>query len=239
MRYLIKIGYDGSKYNGFQRLNDLPSVQKEIEVALKKIFKEEVFIKGAGRTDQGVHAYAQMAHFDTNININPESLKSALNRLLNNYIHIYECKLVDEEFHARFSVKKKTYEYRINLGEFDPLLEDYMFQVKYDLDIALMKKASKIYLGIHDFENFVSGHRENYNAIIYNINFKKVKNILSIEFVGQSFYRYMVRSLVGALLDVGRGKISIDDLKKSLDKKTNKRFYIAPPGGLYLTDIKY
>lgn len=239
MRYLLKLQYDGSKFYGFQRLNDLPSIQKEIEDALAIIFKENIVIKGAGRTDKGVHAYCQMAHFDTNKELPKLNLKKAINSLVSDYLYVKEIKRVDDNFHARFSVKKKRYEYKINLGEYDPLKKDYYYQVSNKLDIKLMQKASKIFLGVHDFENFVSGQRESYEAIIYKIDFKVTSDTLTIGFEGKSFYRYMVRSLVGALLDIGTHKVRIEDVKKSLDKKETKRFTVALANGLYLMDIEY
>lgn len=239
MRYLIKIQYDGSKFNGFQRLKENKSVQREIEEALSKISKENITIKGAGRTDRGVHAYAQMAHFDMKLNIPPANLKRAINSLINKYIYIDECMIVNDEFHARFNVKEKTYVYKINLGEYNPLKEDYYLQGINNLDISKMKKVSKLFIGIHDFENFVSGSRDNYQAIIYSIKFKKKKDTLEIEFKGKSFYRYMVRNLVGAMIDVALDKVSLEDVKNSLDKKTDKKFSTALSNGLYLMDIQY
>lgn len=239
MRYLIQIKYDGSKFYGFQRLNNYSTVQKEIEDALKKIFKTNIVIKGAGRTDRGVHAYCQMAHFDSNQEIPSPNIKKALNTLLNKYIYIQNCEIISKNIHARFSVKEKSYLYMIDIGEYDPLKSDYVWNCKYNLDINLMKKCSKVFIGIHDFENFVSGKRENYEAIIYDINFEIVDNIIKIVFKGKSFYRYMVRSLVGCLVDVGRKKITIQDVEDALSKKNNKRFFIAPACGLYLIKITY
>ena len=157
MRYLISISYDGSKFQGFQRLKKNASVQKVIEDALTKINKDKVVIKGAGRTDRGVHALDQKAHFDLNINITPEGLKKALNSLVKPYIYINDCKIVDENFHARFCVKEKVYVYKINLGEYNPILKDYVNQNVNNIDIKAMKKASKVFLGVHNFKNFVSG----------------------------------------------------------------------------------
>ena len=239
MRYLLKIKYDGSKFYGFQRLNSKSSVQKEIEDALFKIYGEKIEIKGAGRTDRGVHALAQMAHFDTDKKLPKLNLKEALNSFISDYIYIADVKEVDSNLHARFSVKKKRYEYKIYMGEYSPLKKDYYWQFDRDLDISKMKKATKIFIGGHDFENFVSGQRENYDAIITKIDFKKYKDTLIIGFEGKSFYRYMVRNLVGALIDVGQGKVSLEDVQAALDKKTSKKFRVAPPNGLYLIEIEY
>lgn len=239
MRYLIKIAYDGSKYNGFQRLKEGKSVQRDIEKALTVINKSKVEIKGAGRTDRGVHALSQMAHFDLSVDIPANRLKNAINSLVSNYIYIEDCQEVDTNFHSRFDVKEKTYEYKINLGEYSPLLEDYYLQISDKLDIKKMKKASKCFKGIHDFENFVSGKRKDYTAIIYDIKFLKKKNILIIRFRGKSFYRYMVRNLVGALLDVGTNKVTINNIRDSVNKISNKKYSTALAKGLYLVDIKY
>lgn len=240
MRYLISISYDGSKFQGFQRLKENNSVQKTIENALTIINKKEVVIKGAGRTDRGVHALDQKAHFDLDININPKRLKKALNGLVKPYIYINDCKLVENDFHARFCVKEKTYIYKINLGKYNPILNDYVNQNVKNLDIKMMKKASKIFIGVHNFKNFVSGQRENYDCIIYKIKFKKKNDILEIEFNGKSFYRYMVRNLVGALIEVGKHKITSDDIKNMLENY-NKKITLptAEACGLYLKQIKY
>ena len=130
--------------------------------------------------------------------------------------------------------------YKINLGKYNPILEDYVYQEKEKLDIDAMKNAAKEFIGIHNFKNFVSGERENYEAIIYDISFKKTKDILEIEFTGKSFYRYMVRNLVGALLEVGKGKIDSSYIRKML-KKYDEEITLptAPASGLYLISIKY
>lgn len=239
MKYLITLSYDGSKFLGFQRLNKGLSVQKSIEDALSKINKKPVTIKGAGRTDRGVHANGQKASFDLDINISAERLKNAINSLLNEYIYIKDCKIVDDDFHARFDVKKKKYTYKINLGEYNPIIADYVFCCPYKLDINKMKKCSKLFLGVHDFRIFVSGERDDYTAIIYDIKFKKKKDILEITFSGKSFYRYMVRNLVGGMIEVGRGKVPFSKVKEMLKGEENMALFTAPACGLYLEDIEY
>lgn len=239
MTYLITIAYDGSKFLGFQRLNKGESVQKSIEDALSKINKKEVTIKGAGRTDRGVHANGQKASFTLDIDIPCNRLKNAINSLLNDYIYVKDCKLVDDDFHARFAVKKKKYTYKINLGEYNPIIADYTFCSPYKLDVKQMKKCSKLFIGVHDFHNFVSGSRDNYTAIIYSIKFKKKNDILEITFVGKSFYRYMVRNLVGSMIEVGRGKESLTKIMEMLNKEENMALFTAPASGLYLEDIEY
>lgn len=240
MRYLMTVSYDGSRYYGFQRLNNEKSIQGELESALSKINKSEVFIKGAGRTDRGVHAKGQCCHFDLDIVIPPERLVNAVNSLLSKYIRVLDCRVVDSEFHARFNVKKKTYKYIINMGDFDPICEDYVYNYGYGLDIDSMKKASKYLIGKHSYKVFVSGERDNYNSEIFSIDFDCCDNILTITFVGKSFYRYMVRNMVGALMLVGRNKISCEEFMGMVDSDENKYTYMTvPANGLYLWEIEY
>ena len=240
MRYLITVSYDGSKYYGFQRLNEKKSVQYELEKALSKLNKSEVFVKGAGRTDRGVHARGQCCHFDLNVDIPPKRLVNAINSLVEKYIRVIDCRYVNNDFHARFSVKKKTYKYIVNMGEFDPINEDYIYNYGYNLDIKSMKRASKYLLGKHSYKAFVSGDRDNYNSEIFKISFCKDKDYLTISFVGKSFYRYMVRNMVGALILVGRSRISLEDFRGMIDCNENKYSYMTvPANGLYLESIKY
>ena len=240
MKYLISISYDGSKFYGFQRLIGNNTVQKKIEDALSTIAKESIEIKGAGRTDRGVHAIDQKATFNLNININQDHLKLALNSLISPYIYITNIKVVNNDFHPRFQVVKKEYIYKINIGEFNPLYYDYIYEPNYKLDINKMKECAKLFIGIHNFKNFTSGERNNYECIIYNIEFTEKNNILEIKFTGKSFYRYMVRNLVGAMLDVSNNKVSLDEIKEALEHPEIKRqFKTAIPNGLYLNKIIY
>lgn len=239
MNYLITIAYDGSKFYGFQRLNDLESVQKCLEDALTKINKSDVVVKGAGRTDRGVHANGQRVSFKLDIKISPEGLKEALNSLVKPYIYVKEVQEVSDDVHARFSVKKKKYIYKINMGEYKPILTDYVYQPEYKLDIDKMKDVAKLYLGVHDFRNFVAGEREDAQAIIYNVDFVMEDDILNIIFEGKSFYRYMVRNLVGMMIEVGRGKDKITKVEEMLNSNEEIYGYTAPACGLYLESIEY
>lgn len=237
MRYFLKISYDGSKFYGFQRQNNERNVQGEIENELSTLFKEPIQVKGAGRTDRGVHAKGQCLHFDSLKEIKVSQIKKRLNNNLLDVI-IKSCKVVDDNFHARFSVKKKHYSYKISFNKQD-FNSEYMYYHK-PLNIKKMKEASKEFLGIHNFQNFVSGERDNYECIIYKIKFRKFGNILTIHFYGKSFYRYMVRNMVGALIDVGKGKNSKDDIINLLNSpKTDKMLSTAPAKGLTLVKIYY
>lgn len=239
MRYLIKFSYDGTKFHGFQRQNNVKSVQKTLEDALSKLLGVEIVIKGSGRTDAGVHALGQCAHFDYDGKVTIKEIQK-LNEMLREEITIKKVRKVDNEFHARHSVKKKTYVYKINNGRYKDNYEGYYFQVKYPLDIKKMKKASKLFVGVHDFHNFVSGFRVDYTTCIYKINIKKHGDIILMKFIGAGFYRYMVRHLVGALLDVGRGKVNSNVIENMLlNENLNKKLSIVPAAGLYLVGVDY
>lgn len=240
MRYLMKVSYDGSGFYGFQRLNDYRTVQKVLEEALGVINKGEVLVKGASRTDKGVHAYGQMIHFDIGYDIPADRLMYAVNRILDNDIRVLDCKKVGNDFHARFNVKRKKYVYKINLGDFDCLKSRYFLQVYEKLDIDKMRECAKVFLGCHDFRNFVAGERDNYLMCVEDIKFNMSNDILEIEFLGKSFYRYMVRNMVGAMLEVGMHKKEICDVSKMLDDyMIKKQMMTAPACGLYLMDIEY
>ena len=238
MRIKITFSYDGSKFCGFQRQNKERSIQKEIEKALFSIYHEEILIKAAGRTDAKVHADGQVAHFDVKKLL--PNLRKQLNDILLPDIFIYKLTKVKDSFHARHNVIKKEYIYKINLGTYNPSLNDYMLQPRYKIDIKLLKESSKIFLGKHDFRNFVSGQRDNYEATIDNIKIKKIFDILEIHFIGRGFYRYMVRNIVGAMLEIAKCNTYPDILKKMLDNpNVKKQLPTAPPEGLYLHKIWY
>lgn len=238
MRYLIKFGYDGTKFHGFQRQNNVKNVQGTLENALSKVLKSNILIKGSGRTDAGVHAHMQCAHFDYDGSVSNKDIDK-INILLNNEIIINKISVVSNDFHARHKVIKKMYVYKVNNGKYKKEYVGYYYQVKYDFDIKKMKNASKLLIGTHDYHNFVSGYRDDYTSTIYNIKIKKHGDIIVFKFVGIGFYRYMIRHLVGALLDVGRGKVDIHIIENMLDKDIDKKLSVVPADGLYLEKIWY
>ena len=235
MRYLMIISYDGSKFHGFQRQKDVRNVQGYLETQLSKILNEDIIIKGAGRTDALVHARYQAIHFDTNKKI--VISKREINQELKD-LKIKKIKEVPNTFHARHSVKSKIYLYKIDLkGIKSP---QYYGIIKNKLDIKKIKKASKVFLGTHDFRNFVAGNRIVYTTTIKKIKIYKIGSVLYLKFYGYGFYRYMVRNLVGALLEIGKEKIDEALLKSMLDtKELKKTLPTARPEGLYLYKINY
>lgn len=239
MRYIASVAYDGSKFYGFQRLPRHKSVQAEIERVLTKINKTMVVVKGAGRTDRGVHAVDQRIHFDLSVDIPAERLMKAMNGMLDPAVHINGILEVDKDFHARFDVKKKEYVYMVYTGVYDPLLIDYVYRFTDNLDIKKMRKASKYLIGAHSFKYFTSGERESYNSIIYNVRIKRKGNYIYFTFEGKSFYRYMVRNLVGALFQVGLHNIEPSEVKKMVENTSDVTTPTMPPNGLYLNKIYY
>lgn len=188
-RYKIIFSYDGSNFNGYQKQDNLRTVQGELEKALQYI-NNDIYTKlvSSGRTDKGVHAFRQVGHADILVDINEYKLKCALNSLTDDDIHVINTEKVDNSFHARYMVKNKIYLYKINLGEYNPVDRKYIYQYNKKLDVKKMIEGSKYLLGKHDFKSFTTSDCDkNTNREIYDINFKIVDNILNIEFNGNGF----------------------------------------------------
>jgi len=243
MRYLIKFSYDGTNYSGFQTQKGLNTIQEKIEEALTKINNNEyTSIIASGRTDKGVHALSQYGHADLDINITEYKLKRALNSNLPKDIHVISTKIVEKDFHARYNVRKKIYKYIINLGEYNPLERNYVFQYNYKLNIENIKKAVKYYEGKHDFRAFVTDGKTKTNCVrtIHKTKVEEINNKIIITFEGDGFLRYQVRNMVGLLIKIGENKILPEDVKQILESKDRtKSGKTAPPEGLYLVDVVY
>ena len=242
MRYKCICSYDGTNFHGFQTQTNLRTVQEEIENVLKIICKKNVIIYPSGRTDAGVHAYGQVFHFDTEIDMGEWNMKNAINSRLPRDIYIKEVEKVSDDFHARFSAKSKEYHYKIALDEFDPLKKNYLYYPSYKkFDIDKMIESSKIFIGEHDFKSFTKNHKiDNTIRTIYSIDFEIVNNELIIKFIGNGFLHNMVRILVAMIFMVGIGKLSKNDLETILAQK-NRVFApkTAPANGLYLYKVNY
>ena len=243
MRYLIYFAYDGTNFNGYQKQPGKRCVESELEKALFNINNHtETKVVGAGRTDRGVHAKCQCAHFDITVNITLYKLKCALNSLLPEDIHVFRTEIVDKDFHARFMVKQKTYKYILNCGEYNPLERNYVHQFNKELDIEKMKEAIEYFKGVHNFENFVSPEviKENFEREIYDANILVEDDKVIFTFVGTGFMKYQVRNMVGTLVKVGKGKIEPIVIKKILeDSSFRKMVTTIRPEGLYLENIIY
>ena len=243
MRYKIIFSYDGSDFNGYQKQKGLRTVQYEMEKALKQINNnKDVKFSSSGRTDAFVHAYNQVGHADIDVKITEYKLKRALNSILPDDIYVKETKIVKDDFHSRYMVKSKEYIYKINMGEYNVLERNYVYQYNNKLNIKNMKKAAKYLIGTHDFAAFVSNEdkKEDNVRTIYKIDFTLKDNILCIKFNGNGFLKYMVRIMVATLIKVGEGKLNYKDVKTILESKDRKRIpYTAPAEGLYLNKVKY
>lgn len=243
MRFLIKFSYDGTNFSGFQKQSGLRTIEEEMERALTKVNNDKrTTITATGRTDKGVHALEQYAHADLDVTITEYKLKRALNSNLPDDIHVIETKVVPDDFHARYNVEEKTYIYKMNLGEYNPIERNYVFQYNYKLDIEKIKKAIKFFEGEHDFRAFVTENKEKENCI-RNITFTDVNlqdDILSITFKGNGFLRYQVRNMVGYLIKIGEGKAEPESVKTVIESKDRcSAGKTAPAEGLYLIEVKY
>ena len=243
MRYLIVFSYDGTNFNGYQRQNGLRTIQEEMEKALKEINNgKNTIINSSGRTDKGVHALCQTAHVDMNVSITPYKLMRAMNSKLPEDIHVIKTEKVSDDFHARYNVKEKEYQYKLNMGEYNPIERHLIYQYCKKLDIDKMKDAIKYFIGTHDFESFTptKDKRENYVRTINYANISEKNNIVTFTFRGNGFIKYQIRNMVGYLIRVGEGKKKGSDIPKILDSHDRRMASItAHPEGLYLTKVSY
>jgi len=245
-RYLMIFSYDGSLFKGYQKQNKQRTVQSEIEKALKKINGDEkVELVASGRTDAGVHALNQKAHFDLNLDITTDKLRIGLNSLIPNDIYVKSIEEVSSSFHARYNAKAKEYIYVINLGEYNPMERNYIYQYNKKLDIVAIERALKYLEGEHDFKSFTSidEEKEDYVRKITQTNLVRDirdNNKITLVFVGTGFLKYMVRNMVGTLMQVGEGKRKSEDIIDILNKKDRREAGItAAPQGLYLKNVYY
>ena len=243
MRYLIRFSYDGTNFCGYQKQPGKRCVESELEKALYDINNHTTTkVVGAGRTDRGVHANCQCAHFDINVDITLYKLKCALNSLLPDDIHVFSTEIVDENFHARFSSKKKKYKYIINCGEYNPIERNYVYQYGKKLDVEKMKNEIKSFIGEHDFKPFVSEEaiKEDYKRTIYEAYIEEDQDKVIFYFIGNGFMKYQVRNMVGTLFKVGKGKLPlgiVDEIFK--DNSKSKLITTIKREGLYLDNIEY
>ena len=239
----MTVCYDGGDYYGFQRQNALPTVQQKLEEALSTRFQQSISVHPSGRTDAGVHAIAQVVHFDVDSEIKTSSFGYSINTLLPKDIAITSCEKVSDDFHAQFGAKRKTYLYKICLCKIhSPLKRKYFHVCFYDLDIVKMQDACKYFVGEHDFRAFMLANDEKENTVrtIYNLSVEKFDDEVHIRVTGNGFLHNMVRIIAGTLVDVGRGRIAPQDIQKIIASKrhvgTGKTL---DPQGLYLESVEY
>ena len=242
-RVLLTIEYDGRDYYGWQKQPNQRTIQGEIENAIYSSLGEKVEIFGSGRTDSGVHALNQKAHFDMTKPVPISKLAEILNNALPDDIVIKDAVEVESDFHARFSVHKKCYRYKIfNSPVKNAFLAKRTGYVKRPLDIDKMTEVGNLLIGEHNFKGFCSANTstDNFVRTIYDISITKEDNIIVIDIFGSGFLYNMVRIIVGTLVDYSLGRLTLDDIKKALiEGDRSKSGQTMSPYGLYLKDVIY
>lgn len=242
--YRLTIEYDGGAFHGWQRQKDHRTVQGEIEAALQIMTGRKTVINGSGRTDAGVHAYGQVANFNSEAGFDPQVFLRGLNSLLPKDVVIQDCRSVDEHFHARYDVKRKCYEYRILNREVpSPLLRRRVWFVRQKLDVRAMISAARTIVGSHDFKSFEGSGSPRSSSIrnVFKAELQQTDTaVLVFRIEADGFLRFMVRNIVGTLVDVGRGKLSAKMFAQILAAgDRGLAGATAPPQGLYLMRVVY
>jgi len=251
MRYFkLTIAYDGTDFHGWQFQASQPTVQGEITSVLRRLTQENVQLYAAGRTDAGVHAMGQVASFRTRSALSAEEFQRALNALLPPMIRIVAAEEVGPDFNARWSARGKVYRYRLYRGKVvPPFLWRYVLHYPFPLDEDAMRAAAARFVGIHDFSSFAastgsddSDEDRNMEREIYAVDLQRTEDGEELWFTvhGRSFLRYMVRKMMGTLLEVGRGKIQPGDIDKLYElKDRSKSGPTAAPQGLCMVRVEH
>ena len=244
VHYKMTLSYDGTRYKGWQRLKTSEAtIQQKVESVLSRIFGQDIEIHGSGRTDAGVHAKNQVAHFKSAKRIEPKLLKEDLNRFLPEDIAIKDIAFCASDFHARFNATEKTYVYTLWTADYPPVFErDFVWDMPNKrLDLYKMKQAVPFFIGKHDFKGFSTDKtKKSTTRTIYDITFEQDDTQLKIIFRGDGFLYNMVRILVGTMLEIGLGTrelSSITDIFQT--QKREKAGETAPSKGLTLDSVKY
>jgi tRNA pseudouridine38-40 synthase len=242
--FKITIEYDGTRYHGWQRQKNDRTIQEEIEKAVMAITGQNVSVTGSGRTDAGVHAYGQVANFICRTNLTDQDLLGGLNSLTDDDIVIHKCEQVDASFHARYDVKSKTYVYKL-LNRQSPAAigRHFAWYVRKKLDLVAMRAASAHLIGTHDFKAFegAGSPRSHTTRQVFKANLvDNGDGYLSFEIEADGFLRFMVRNIVGTLVNVGLGKISPGEFKRILESRDRDQAgATAPAHGLFLATVTY
>lgn len=245
-KYKILIAYDGTNYNGWQLQPNGVSIQGLLEQKLQQLAKHPIRIIGAGRTDAGVHAKGQVAHFLSDTQYSEERLKISLNGLLPNDIRILEVKNVNPAFHAQHSATGKIYHYHLWLERIiDPFVRAYRYRPIGKIDVPLLKAASLPFLNTRDFSTFANSNTKGSagkNAVrtIYRLDVIEQEGGVRLEFEGNGFLYKMVRNIVGTMLEVASGYRNLEDIERLFDTRDRRQAGKAvPPQGLFLMKVHY
>jgi len=237
----LKLEYDGTDFSGWQRQPNLRTVQGEIEDKLKEILKEDITLIGSGRTDSGVHALEQVANFKAESNLDLDSIFKGLNSLLPEDILIKDIQEVNLDFNSRYKAKSRVYRYKIYLGK-NVFLRRYVWEVLYSLEFERINSATQLLLGVHDFTSFCvsESSKPDNRCEVLSAFWEKDGKKLEFEIESDRFLHTMVRSLIGTLIDVGRGYFSPEDFMDILKAKDHRKAGLtAPAKGLYLVKVNY
>ena len=251
MRYFkLTIAYDGTDFHGWQAQSNKPTIQGEIVSVLRRITQDATVLHGAGRTDAGVHAFGQVASFRTQSPLSAAEFQRALNALLPPTIRIMKSEEVGPDFNARWSARGKTYRYRLYRGKIvPPMLWRYVLHYPFPLDEDAMRDAAARFVGMHDFASFAAStgseeddkERSTQREIYFTELARSPDNEELVFTVrGRSFLRYMVRKMVGTLLDIGRGKLQPADIDRLYElKDRSKSGPTVPPQGLCMVSVEH
>ncbi|HEX4159400.1 MAG TPA: tRNA pseudouridine(38-40) synthase TruA [Rhizomicrobium sp.] len=244
MRYRLTLEYDGGPFAGWQRQENGPSVQAALETAIFKLSSEQVTVTGAGRTDAGVHALGQVAHFDLEKTFTPEKLRDALNyHLRPDPVAVLEARIVSDEFHARFSATSRLYLFRILNRRAPPVLEHgRVWHVARELDADTMQAGARHLIGKHDFTTFRAAECQAQSPVktLDLLSVRRAGEEIHIEARARSFLHHQIRSIAGTLKLVGEGKWHPRDVASALAARDRSRCGpVAPPEGLYLVRVDY
>ena len=243
-RYFIKLAYNGAAYHGWQRQENALSVQQVLEEAVSTIFGEQVDLTGAGRTDTGVHATEFYAHFDLSGLYHEEDLAGKVHKLngfLPDNIYVFSVFPVDSDLHARFSAHSRTYQYHISRRK-DPFRSELAWYVHGSLNVELMNKAAAVLKEYHDYTSFSKLHTQvkTNNCQVMEAYWQEQGHLLIFNIKADRFLRNMVRAVVGTLVEVGRGKIPIDEFRHIIEAKDRSAAGLSVPAhGLFLVKIEY
>ncbi len=243
-RFFIRMAYNGKRFHGWQLQKGVATVQQAVNEALSKLLGIEINVTGCGRTDTGVHASEFYAHFDYHENISDDNLGKyifRMNQMLGREIAIYDIYQVNDNAHARFDAVSRTYHYRIARKK-NPFQADYSYYLFGDLDVDLINKACDILKSYQDFECFskVNTDANTFFCDIYDARWREKSSILTFEIRANRFLRNMVRAIVGTMLDIGKHKITLSDLRKIIESKNRSEAgYSVPAHGLFLVGVEY
>ena len=242
--FKVIIEYDGTRYHGWQRQKKDVTIQGEIEKALAIMTAKHIVVNGSGRTDTGVHARGQVANFRCDTDLSPGVFQKGLNSLLPEDIVIRECRQVEDTFHARYDVKSKIYHYKIYNHPVPPAIDrSYVWSIRRQLNIAAMRSAVSSIIGSHDFKAFEGAGSPRAHTTRHVMAADLVESdhrLLTFRIEANGFLRFMVRNIVGTLVDVGLGKTLPAEFKRILESSDRtKAGATAPPHGLYLMEVKY